>query len=106
MDVVEASINNTSINGKLKISPTAKNLTKSDYNLRYELIVTTENRINLFTSTESENFVLKGLETRNLSPTGISTGSHSKALIELFLYDKSGRLMDRTAKIIALAKEH
>ena len=102
INVVEGNIDITSINGKMEISPTAKNLTKSDYNLRYELVVTTENRINLFTSGETESFQLKALETRSLSHTAILTGTYSKAIIELFLYDQNGRLMDRTAKIVAL----
>lgn len=84
----------------LDILGIAKNLTKENKSLRYELSVITSDftGANSSKSAQSGFFVLKPYETQNLSRASASTSQEHRTILLLLIYDKDNNLLGTARK--------
>lgn len=102
---VKAKIVLEEIEGNIKITGTAENLTEIVQSLTYKLSVIKKNKISNNQSNNAQEglFTLEPSETKNLSTTQVNIGKEDEIIVLLLFYDKDKKLIGKDR--IAIGEE-
>lgn len=99
---VKAKINLEEIEGNIKITGTAENLTSIVQSLSYKLSVIKKNKKSNNQSNNAQEglFNLEPSETKNLSTTQVNIGKEDEVIVLLLFYDNDKKLVGKDRIVI------
>jgi hypothetical protein len=104
---VRAKIEVEEIEGNIKITGTAENLTDIIQSMTYKLSVIKKNRKSNNQSNNAQEglFTLEPSETKNLSTTQVNLGTDDEVIILLLFYDESKTIVGKDRIVIGEEKK-
>lgn len=105
--VVKAKIEREEIEGKLKISSTAENLSDILQSLTYKLTVIRKSNVNDNQSSNSQEglFTLDPSETKKLSETQLNIEKDVEIIVMLLFYDENKQMIGKDRIVIGEEKK-
>ena len=105
--VVKAKIEREEIEGKLKISSTAENLSDILQSLTYKLTVIRKSNVNNNQSSNSQEglFTLDPSETKKLSETQLNIEKDVEIIVMLLFYDENKQMIGKDRIVIGEEKK-
>lgn len=104
---VRAKIHTEEIEGNIKITGTAENLTDIVQSLSYKLSVIKKNKKSNNQSNNAQEglFTLEPSETKNLSTTQVNVGAEDEVIVLLLFYDSDKKLIGKDRIVIGDEKK-
>lgn len=105
--VVKAKIEIEEIEGSIKVTGTAENLTEIVQSLSYKLSVIKKNNItnNQSSNTQEGLFSLEPSENKNLSVTQINLGKGDEVIVLLLFYNENKELIGKDRVVLGDEKK-
>jgi hypothetical protein len=103
--VVKAKIQMEEIEGNIKITGTAENLSEIIQSLTYKLSVIKQHSNNQSTNAQEGLFTLAPGEIKNLSTTQINTSKEDEIIVLLLFYDENKQLIGKDRVVLGNEKK-
>ncbi|WP_367771406.1 curli-like amyloid fiber formation chaperone CsgH [Flavobacterium sp. WC2421] len=105
--VVKAKIETEEIEGSIKITGTAENLSEIVQSLSYKLSVIKKNNINNNQSNNAQEglFSLEPSENKKLSVTQVNVGKDDEVIVLLLFYDENKQLIGKDRIVLGTEKK-
>lgn len=105
--IVKAKIEMEEIEGNIKITGTAENLSDIVQSLSYQLSIIKNNNVsgNQSNNTQEGFFILNKSENKNLSSTEVNAGSGDEIIILLLFYNENKELIGKDRVVLGDKKK-